>query len=180
MARVVILSFQDNDAAEAFVEHTLEAQAAKHGGIPIAISAHVVAHAQVEAMVARPTVSCRCRIVGMTQFFREKGQRRRTTGKFEDPTDRLEYSLAMGRWIKSERFGWLIHDKCKRPNFFPVKNFISNMVLGCGANDLLPELKRKLWEEDNPILGPEKITVEQLAEGFDPERVHTQVPSNTL
>jgi len=114
MTRIVVLSFDDNKAAEAFVEHILDAQdpmssdtqATSIGYLAVALSV-------VEAVVARPTVSCRCRIVGMTEYFRNQSQRRRSTGKFEDPGERREYVTAMGRWTKTERFGWLVHDKCK-------------------------------------------------------------------
>jgi hypothetical protein len=149
VARVVILSFTDNDAAEAFVEHTLEAQSAPNGGIPLAISAHIVAHAQIEAVVARPTAWCQCRIVGMTQFFREKRHGHKVGGKFIDPADRQEYILAMGRHVKTERFGWLIHEKCKRPGYFVVRDFIRNMLVGVGCNNLLDEFKEKLAQEES-------------------------------
>jgi hypothetical protein len=150
MARVVLLSFSDNDAAEAFVEHTLEAQAAPNGGIPMSISAHVVAHATIEAVVARPTVSCRCRIVGMTQYYREKSQRARAgQGKFVDygSPEQKEYVSAMGTHVKTERFGWLIHTKCTRPGFYVVQRFIQMMLVGVGCNDLLPEIKEKMKDE---------------------------------
>lgn len=160
MARVVILSFDDNQAAEAFVNHVWDAQDSErvypYQFMPVAISAMVVAHAKIESMIARPTVSCRCRIVGMTQFFREKRRGVKVGGKFVDPSDRLEYTLAMGRWIKTKRYGWLVHDKCKRPHFFVVQRFIQNMHVG--TNDLLPEIRQRRWEEDNPILGCEPMS----------------------
>ena len=144
MTRIVVLSFDDNKAAEAFVEHILVAQdpmssdtqATSIGYLAVALSV-------VEAVVARPTVSCRCRIVGMTEYFRNQSQRRRSTGKFEDPGERREYVTAMGRWTKTERFGWLVHDKCNRPNYFIVHRFIQNMLIGLGCNNLLDEIKEK-------------------------------------
>lgn len=152
MARVVVLDFKDNDAAEHFVQALLEVQNEDRnseyaGHEAMAIGAVAMAMSEVKAIVARPTVSCRCRIVGMTQYFREKHQRSRVaTGKFIDwrGPERTEYVTAMGRWIKTERFGWLIHDKCKRPAFYPVHRFFQNMLIGMGANNLLPEIKKRL------------------------------------
>jgi hypothetical protein len=179
MARVVILSFDDNTAAEAFVEHTLEAQAAKHGGIPISISAHVVAHATIEAVVARPTVSCRCRIVGMTQYYREKSQRSRAgQGKFVNygGPEQQEYVSVMGTHVKTERFGWLIHTKCKRPGFFVVKRFIQMMLVGVGCNDLLPEIVERM---NAPEPEPEVVQEQAPVGSWDALSVTGQNPGVT-
>jgi hypothetical protein len=147
MARIVVLSFDDNKAAEAFVEHTLDAQDPMSSDTQAtAIGYLTVAHSVIEAVVARPTVSCRCRIVGMTEWARMNNQRKKTRGmgKFQDGPQREEYVASIGQWHKTERFGWLIHTKCNRPNYFVVHRFIQNMLIGLGCNNLLDEIKEKI------------------------------------
>jgi hypothetical protein len=150
MARTILLTFDDNDAAEVFVEGVLDAQDTDReheffGHQAMAIGAVVASMSKIEAMVARPTVSCRCNIVGYTTWQRYHG--RKTGGKFVDYSDRADYSASMGVWRKTERFGWLIHTKCKRPNYFVVHRFIQNMLIGIGCNNLLPEIEERLAQE---------------------------------
>src|ERR1700745_937444 len=132
MARVVLLSFVDNDAAEHFIEGALAAQDENTPTDQLATEimatgAIVAACSTIEAMVARPTAACKCKIVG-----KSRGSSR---GKFSALTE---------NWYKSERFGWLIHKRCKRPNYWAVARFIENMIVGVGCNDLLPELKERI------------------------------------
>lgn len=145
MARVVILSFDDNDAAEAFIEKTLDAQEDRYEGIPMAISSIVVAHATIEALVARPTVSCRCNIVGKSN---------------RSANGRNKFNALHEHWHRTDKFGWYIHERCKRPNFFVVRDFIKNMLVSSG-NNLLPALKEK---RDAEVVAPERPS-EPLAVG---------------
>jgi hypothetical protein len=148
MARIVVLSFDDNDAAEQFTTALLEAQSDnwRHRTTrPNTVGIVASAYATVEAVIARPTVSCRCRIVGMTEWARLNNQRKKTRGmgKFQDGPQREEYVASIGQWHKTERFGWLIHTKCKRPNYYVVHRFIQNMLIGIGCNNLLNEIKER-------------------------------------
>jgi hypothetical protein len=132
MARVVLLQFLDNDAAEHFIESVLAAQdentpTEQLSSEIIATGAIAAACATVEALIARPTVWCKCKIVGKSQ-----GARR---GKFSALTE---------RWYKTERYGWYVHARCERPNVFNVKRFINNILIGVSCNNLLPELKEKI------------------------------------
>jgi hypothetical protein len=139
VARIVILSFGDNDAAEHFVEGVLAAQDQDTSTEQLATEimatgAIVSACSTIEAMVARPTAWCKCKIVG-----KSRGASR---GKFSAMTE---------SWYKSARFGWLIHRRCQRPHYFVVTRFIQNMVTGVGCNDLLPELKAKLVPKEEIV-----------------------------
>ena len=154
MARVVLLSFKENDAAEQFIASVLAAQdestpMAQMSQNIMAAGAIASACGVIEAMIARPTVACRCVIVGKSQ--------RGTKSKFR----------ALGeRWVKSERFGWLIHERCKRPNYWVVKRFIDNMHVG--YNDLLPELKAKLRPVEEIII-PESIVIDDSSKTTESE-----------
>src|ERR1700745_150960 len=145
MARVVLLSFVDNDAAEHFIEGALAAQDENTPTDQLATEimatgAIVVACSTIEAMVARPTAACKCKIVG-----KSRGSSR---GKFSALTE---------NWYKSERFGWLIHKRCKRPNYWAVARFIENMIVGVGCNDPLPERKERIKEEEEVCSLPETM-----------------------
>ena len=194
MARIVVLSFDDNDAAEHFVSSILEAQdedrnSEYFGHEAMAIGAVVIAMSKVEAVVARPTVSCRCRIVGMTEWARLNNQRKKTRGmgKFQDGPQREEYVASIGQWHKTERFGWLIHTKCNRPNYFVVHRFIQNMLIGLGCNNLLDEIKEKINGSNAPTIpaGGDGMAEPNPAEGVSvqstelPAPASTEVPSHT-
>jgi hypothetical protein len=128
MARVVILSFKDNAAAERFVELTLGVQ--DDATVPLAqaisgIGAIVGSSAKVEALVAQPTLACRCKRV------------------------------LKGDSYKTKRFGWWVHrgpkdQPCNRPQMAIVRNFIKNLYVG--YNNLLPEIIAKRAEQPAPEL----------------------------
>src|SRR6266566_7585030 len=104
-ARVVLLSFKDNKAAEEFCRNlaTIQNDATYDPADPAltgnALGFILAAHCKLEAMVARPSVWCRC-----------KG---RKTG-----------------YTKSKRFGWLLHS-CNKPAKTVVVYFIDHMLNGC-------------------------------------------------
>ena len=101
MARVVILSFADNDAAERFIDLTLSVQGSDRNWHEFSeIGAIVGSMSKVEALVARPTMSCPCR------------------------------SVRKGDSHKSPRFGWWVHNPCNKPQKEIVRNFIKNLYVG--------------------------------------------------
>jgi hypothetical protein len=151
MARVVVLHFDDNDAAEHFVEGVLALQDpnTELRSLPALIrhtGSIVAACGKVEAIIARPTVYCKCKIVGMTEWSRQQN-RRKNSNKFVDYSNQADYATAMGQHRKTERYGWLIHTKCKKPNRFIVQRFIQNLLIGLGCNNLLSELKEAIRQE---------------------------------
>lgn len=121
MARVIILAFSDDAAAERFAQlkddfesnPDAETDPAEDEGKIILLGATVAAHTEMEAMIARPTVFCRC-----------------TSG------------TGKGTYYKTTKFGWWIHRPCKKPTYTIVKNFIHNMTISVG-NDLLPGLRKQ-------------------------------------
>jgi len=134
MARVVILSFGDNDAAEHFIESVWAAQEAEDNETTereiTATGAIAAACATVEALVARPTVWCECKIVGKS--------RGSSKGKFSALTE---------MWIRTERFGWVVHQRCNKPNRWVVKRFVHQLLAGVGLKNLLPELDARLYPQ---------------------------------
>lgn len=133
MARILVLSFKNNDAAEAVVKMLEDADDPYQTGWGTRASALGIAlssHARAEALIARPVAPCRHRFV--------KGQ----------------------PWKKTERFGWYIHDVegCRRPAATVVRDFIKNMLIASG-NNLLPALRDSWYtakEEDG--LDPEETS----------------------
>jgi hypothetical protein len=113
VARVIILSFSDDTVAEKLVELKDSAERADNPQIDLVQLGLVVTQSEMEAMIARPTVFCRC-----------------TSG------------TGRGTSSKTAKFGWWIHNQCRKPHYTIVKNFIHNMIVSVG-NDLLPELRRQ-------------------------------------
>src|SRR5260370_42469692 len=125
MARVVVLHFDDNDAAEHFVEGVLAAQDTSSEDERLATEvmatgAIVAACSRIEALIARPTVYCKCVIVG-----KSRGTSR---GKFSSTTE---------SWIRPERLGRYVQARCKKPNRFVDADFTKNMLVGIGCKKLL-------------------------------------------
>jgi hypothetical protein len=100
MARVIILSFDDNAAAERFAKHVMEGQRLGLGTMTPSQGV------QVEAMVARPTVACR--------------GPHRVPGKLKSQ---------MG-WTRTIKFGWWVCSVCNKPAPAVVRDFIQNMLGG--------------------------------------------------
>lgn len=117
MARIVILSFRDNDAANAVVKQlldTLDPNQAGWGDKVAVLGTVLAASAKVEAVIARPTSPCRC------------------PGSKTKPM--------RGEYHKTERFGWWVH-KCNKPHYTIVRDFVTHM-LG-GSNNLLAEFEQE-------------------------------------
>jgi hypothetical protein len=128
VARTFLITFKQNDAAEAFVRAITrlqkfgadEQELAESGDLgPLIdqLGTLMAAHADVNAMIARPTTYCRCPI--------------KSSG-----------------WKKSEVFGWYVCPSCNKPNRHVVARWIA---LHCGSEkDLLPALLKKLFPEPSP------------------------------
>jgi hypothetical protein len=138
MARVVVLTFMDNDAAESLIADLDGMQAEGYEIEQPALTSlamTLLAYAKVNAIIARPTAYCKC------------------------PQTTRGRSMSSSGWFRTKRFGWYVcpNDNCHRPHRTTVKNFISNLIAGCGYN-LLPELMTKLHPE--PVVsepGPELV-----------------------
>jgi hypothetical protein len=133
MARVVMLNFDDNEAAEQFVIAIQKSQGDSYQLNVTDINTVgmvACAYSKVVAVVARPTVWCRCRIVP-----RGRG------------TVKTKFDNAFERWTRTERFGWYVHSRCKRPNYFVVRDYMRNILVSAG-NNLLQELLDRIEEEE--------------------------------
>jgi len=120
MARVVVISFTDDAAAEQFCIQLHNIQEAEEPMLPEAydLGAIAAAHGIVEALIAKPTLSC-------------------------------PHPFRNGTFKKTEVFGWYVHATkangrpCFRPHPLVVQNFINNMLIASG-NNLLPALLDKM------------------------------------
>jgi len=131
MARVIILSFRDNEAAEALIEKLDDLQGyafdpdAEHPSLHVhqdnlmELGATLAAHAKPEALLARPTAGCHCRRKGRVQG-----------------------------WTRTKRFGWFVCPECNRPSTLVVKKWMSNLTGTVGGNNQLQELRRKIHPDD--------------------------------
>ena len=100
MARVIILSFKDNDAAEHFARQVLEGQ--DNGMCSVLPSEGV----KIEALIARPTAKCR-------GPHRVPGKQKSERG-----------------WSRTKRFGWWVCSVCNKCSPMVVRDFIDNMIGG--------------------------------------------------
>jgi hypothetical protein len=103
MARIIVMTISDNDEAEQFARAMLEAERTDWPLVPACTT--------IDAMIARPTLGCKCGL----------GKRGKQVG-----------------WTRAPRFGWFIHSLCRRPSPYVVRDFVSNMLGGC--RNLLVEL----------------------------------------
>jgi hypothetical protein len=113
--RTLLISFKDNEAAETFAMELDILLRTKHLGVSSDTEERLTAllsQAQLDAMVARPTLACEC------------------SGK---PAGRK-----VG-YVQTKRFHWWVHalQGCKRPTRYIVDNFIS--ILMGGNRDILGE-----------------------------------------
>jgi hypothetical protein len=136
VARIILLGFKDNDAAEAFIRDMDRIQSLDPVSSSLMGELGVITASagKVEALVARPTLTCKCSSTGMHQG--------KKTG---------------AGFTKTAKFGWWVHAKCRRPTSYIVKNFITNMLNG--HNDLLPEL-RESWQPKEENVDPDMATSE--------------------
>jgi len=127
--RTIVISFKDNEAAELFcklqVGEVLGATETMRD--QLVELAFLAREAKLDAMIARPTASCRC-----TKGF----------GKMNNNN----YG-----WTRTLRFGWWVHAACKKPSRYVVRDFIRNMIIQ--NNDLLPELFSEHDGQPAPVSG---------------------------
>jgi len=172
MARIVLLGFGDNDAAEHFIASLWAAQEADDNQTEVlqqetvAIGAIAAACATVEALVARPTTYCECKIVG-------KG-RGSSRGKFSAQTE---------DWIRTQRFGWIVHKRCNKPNRWVVRRFVHQLLAGVGIKNLLPELDAQLYPPTADDVAEERAEArtqeerDEIRSETDPDQVENVIPS---
>ncbi len=122
MARVVILSFRDNAAAERFIHlkdkwESDDTSAEEAENELVALGAIVAASSTMEAVVAKPTLAC-------------------------------QHNTGRGGYAQTKKFGWYVHAEpgCRRPHADVVRDFVKNMVVASG-NNLLPDL-REQWVKE--------------------------------
>ena len=165
MARAILITFKDNEAAEAFVKSVWESQSpeAITDGTNLRIGFLVAAHARVRWMIAQPTQACKCNIKPNTG-----------KGKFNNQYE---------QWRQTERFGWRVHARCNKPNFFVVRDFLRNLHVG--YKNLLGELREQDGANDTTepatVDGPDHVqpgSGTDLAIGVVSETAgHPDVPS---
>ena|ERR1700756_3721345 len=136
MARTFLITFKQNDAAEAFVKAVTQLQSFGSSEEDLATSGDlgplidklgtlVAAHATVNAMLARPTTYCKC-------------------------------PKYVSGWTKTEGFGWYVCPVCLKPNRHVVARWIH---IHCGSEvDLLPALLKKLFPEPDKFVVKGTIT----------------------
>lgn len=136
-ARVIILTFKDEKAAEQFArlktqweEEDFEAPPGTEGEV-LALGAIVAAQTKLEAIVAKPSNPCTC-----------------TSSKHVNRG---------GGYTKTKKFGWWVHAACAKPEMRVIQDFIKNMILSSG-NDLLPAMRDKFKAQREPT--PVPITVD--------------------
>ncbi len=154
MARVVLLSFEDNATADSFVRQVVTNnyvwQLPPSGDVT---DGRAVA-CKVEAVVAKPTKGCRC------SYSTPETRRRRTSRS----SKREQFG-----WSRSLMYGWWVCGKCGRTSPMVVRHFVSGMLHG--ANDLLPKILR--------IGDPISPHNRWLADGGYSEAKHHDVPQQT-
>jgi hypothetical protein len=117
MARVVVLSFKDNENAETFIDLLDQLQGGDWPGVvgqAIQEMGLILASgSKPEALLARPTMpGCTCKYP--------------------------QYKT----WKPTKRYGWLVCPNCKRPAVQVIRNYIKNLIIS-GGNNLLAELRER-------------------------------------
>jgi hypothetical protein len=93
MSRTIVLTIPNNEEAERWAQSMLDADT--NGTVMLPASA------RIDAMIARPTLYCKC------------------------------VSRKKEGWSRTTKFGWWVHPRCRRPARLVVERFISNMLGGC-------------------------------------------------
>jgi hypothetical protein len=138
MARLLLISFGDNDTAESFVRTLDQLQQGEYPGLTdqaITELGMILGSGSVmEAMIARPTMPCRC-----------AGSSSRKTVK--------EYK-------KTKRFGWWVHATCNRPSREMIRHFIDHRIMDYRnllVEILNPDLQAQI-ENEQPTSWPPSMT----------------------
>jgi hypothetical protein len=114
-ARTVLITFQDHKVADLFVK----AMAGEVEDFAGSDYEHVLSKAEVDAMVARPSLACHC------SPSRKRGGR--------------GGAKLISNFKRVPKFGWFVCTECNRPTATVVNNFIENRIMG--LVDLLGKVK---------------------------------------
>lgn len=135
MARVVILSFENNAAANKFVKDLNASQNSDEVASSKVAEMGLIAmsYSKLEALLARPTLACEC-----TKGLGIRSQ---------------QYKAVAG-FGKTTKFGWWVHSACKRPTKLVVDRFIHNLIISGGNNLLQQVLTPKGPVEAHVMGGP--------------------------
>lgn len=149
MARVVILSFENNSAAVKFVREVNRVQTddtSDHQDIA-RIGLLAATYSKLEAFLARPTLACACKHgLGI----------------------RSQQYKAVAGFGKTPKFGWWVHAACGRPTKMVVDRFISNLTISGGNNLLHQILTPKEPVEVHVVPGPNQAMFEPGYRPSDP------------
>ena len=122
MPRVLMLSFKDNDAAEAVVQAVDELQQVEeeysvdeYMERTRRLGSIMAAGATPRILMAIPTRGCKCK-----------------------------YPVNPRNRVKTKRFGWYVCPNCNLPAQVVVNNWMRNLLASVMGNNLLPELRAKL------------------------------------
>jgi hypothetical protein len=124
MARLILLSVKDNEAADAIVKLILKSDNVHKegwGDHVQELGAPISAYSVIEWVMARPLAWWVC------------------ASKAKDNKG----------WGKTKRFGWWVHAGCNRCSRMVVVKFVSNLLNG--HYDLLTVAEYKLPEEPLPV-----------------------------
>jgi hypothetical protein len=113
--RLVLLSMTTDDA-EQFAKEWAEGDTA--------IDYAPLSKAQIEWVIAEPTVACEC-----SQVAEYTGRRRRKNNGSRKSSD---------GFTKTQHFGWWVHANCGRVTRLVKEHYVSGLTNG--AYDLLPEI----------------------------------------
>lgn len=114
MARLVVISFDDNEAAERFVDHMNN----KMGAGALNQASIAIAYGHVEMLLAQPTMFCQCKNPDPKHFGRTKKFGWYVHRKCNKPTERngrslrsilsTAYNLLPGVEEKKNKYGALL------------------------------------------------------------------------
>jgi hypothetical protein len=125
MARLLLLSVKDNDAAEAIVKLILQSDDVHKenwGDHVRELGTLLAAYSTLEWVIARPLAWCKCTKSGKNNQW---------------------------GWTRTKRFGWFVHSECNKSAWLVVTKFTSG--LRGTNNDLLPEYRAMLPENQSPV-----------------------------
>jgi hypothetical protein len=158
MARVVVLSFRENESAESFLKLLQELQEGNARFDSVVPNFNLTlqemglilgAGAKAEALLARPTLpGCQC--------------------KYKNQRD----------WYKTKKFGWFVCPRCRRPHVLVIQGYISNLLIS-GGNNLLSELEAREAPPavqgepcsdtaDTPSQSPDALPIDTQRHGTSP------------
>lgn len=164
--RVVLIELATEDA-EAFIRSVAE------NSMVIVYDreteAETVVEASVQAVVARPTVWCKCDVP-----VESRGARRKRLARRESS------------WTRGRQFGWWLCSHCRKPSRAVVMHWVTTML--AGANDLLPQIlgegepkpPTERWVDEggvpNPFVNGNSEHIRSTTERRRPRKARTPHP----